>query len=160
VAVTAWHSSWRSSWCGQGEQEGRASLPTAEISSPISCLPNNTSGCGLYEAESSSPKSVLVSRVCAPQNLPMQVCSSWDCLSLHPGHCLGKVVSSTPPDPLQIGDKGGCRRGLLLRGTEALTHQPDSTCREVCCPPGALLRDITRTLPAPVHPSGCSPLQQ
>ena len=69
------------------------------------------------------------------------------------------MVSSTPPDPLQIkGEKGGCRRGLLLRGTEALTHQPDSTCREVCCPPGALLRDITRTLPAPVHPSGCSPL--
>ena len=28
----------------------------------------------------------------------------------------------------------------------------------MCCPPGALLRDITRTLPAPVHPSGCSPL--
>ena len=69
------------------------------------------------------------------------------------------MVSSTPPDPLQINrEKGGCRRGLLLRATEALTHQPDSTRREVCCPPGALLRDITRTLPAPVHPSGCSPL--
>ena len=123
MAVTAWHSSWRSSWCGQGEQEGRASLPTAEISSPISCLPNNTSGCGLYEAESSCPKSMQLSKVCTPQNVPMQVCSSWKCLSLHPGHCLGKVVSSTPPDPLQINrEKGGCRRGLLLRATEALSQ--------------------------------------
>ena len=36
----------------------------------------------------------------------------------------------------------------LLRGIEGLIFQPDPTHREVCCLPGAQVRDISRKLPS------------
>ena len=46
----------------------------------------------------------------------------------------------------------------LLSGTEGLICQPDPTCREVCCLPGARVRDISRKLPGLIHPSDYYPL--
>ena len=46
----------------------------------------------------------------------------------------------------------------LLRGTEGPVCRPDPTHREVCCLPGAWVRDITRKLPDLVCPSHYYPL--
>ena len=46
----------------------------------------------------------------------------------------------------------------LLRGTEGLICQPDPTRREVCCLPGARVRDISRKLPGLIDPSDYYPL--
>ena len=46
----------------------------------------------------------------------------------------------------------------LLRGTEGPVCRPDLSCREVCCLPGAWVRDITRKLPELVHPTDYDPL--
>ena len=46
----------------------------------------------------------------------------------------------------------------LLRGTEGPICRPDPSHREVCCLPGARVRDITRKLPGLVRPSDYYPL--
>lgn len=46
----------------------------------------------------------------------------------------------------------------LLRGTEGPICRPDPTCREVCCLPGARVRDIARKLPNLIHSSDYYPL--
>jgi len=46
----------------------------------------------------------------------------------------------------------------LLRGTEGLICPPDPSHREVCCLPGAQVRDIARKLPGLVRPFGYYPL--
>ena len=46
----------------------------------------------------------------------------------------------------------------LLRGTEGPICRPDPTRREVCCLPGARVRDISRKLPGLIHPSDYYPL--
>ena len=48
--------------------------------------------------------------------------------------------------------------GSLLRGTEGPICRPDPTHREVCCLPGARVRDVTRKLPNLVRPSDYYPL--
>ncbi|XP_053857559.1 uncharacterized protein LOC128820755 [Vidua macroura] len=46
----------------------------------------------------------------------------------------------------------------LLRGTEGPICRPDPPHREVCCLPGARVRDITETLPGLIQPSDYYPL--
>ena len=46
----------------------------------------------------------------------------------------------------------------LLRGTEGPICQPDPTRREVCCLPGAWVRDISSKLPGLIRPSDYYPL--
>ena len=46
----------------------------------------------------------------------------------------------------------------LLRGTEGPICRPDPTRREVCCLPGARVRDVARKLPSLVRPSDYYPL--
>ncbi|KAK4811185.1 hypothetical protein QYF61_019816 [Mycteria americana] len=46
----------------------------------------------------------------------------------------------------------------LLKGTEGLICQTDPPLREVCCLPGARVKDITRILPSLVRPSDYYPL--
>ena len=46
----------------------------------------------------------------------------------------------------------------LLWGMEGSICQPDPTCREVCCLPGAHIRDITRKVPGLVCSSDYCPL--
>ena len=46
----------------------------------------------------------------------------------------------------------------LLRGKEGPVCQPDPTRREVCCLPGARVRDVARKLPNLVRPSDYYPL--
>ena len=46
----------------------------------------------------------------------------------------------------------------LLSGTEGPICQPDPTRRELCCLPGAQVRDISRKLPGLIHPSDYYPL--
>ena len=46
----------------------------------------------------------------------------------------------------------------LLRGTEAPTCRPDALSREVCCLPGARIRDATERLLSLVQSAGCYPL--
>ena len=46
----------------------------------------------------------------------------------------------------------------LLSGTEGPICQPDPTRRELCCLPGARVRDISRKLPGLIHPSDYYPL--
>ena len=46
----------------------------------------------------------------------------------------------------------------LLRGTECPRCWPDPTRREVCCLPGAWVRDISRKLPGLICPSDYYPL--
>ena len=46
----------------------------------------------------------------------------------------------------------------LLRGTECPRCWPDPTRREVCCLPGAWVRDISRKLPGLIHLSNYYPL--
>ena len=46
----------------------------------------------------------------------------------------------------------------LLRGTEGPICRPDPSPREVCCLPGARVRDIARNLPNLVRPSDYYPL--
>ena len=46
----------------------------------------------------------------------------------------------------------------LLRGMEGPVCQPDPTRREVCCLPGARVRDISRKLPELIRPSDYYPL--
>jgi len=41
----------------------------------------------------------------------------------------------------------------LLRGTEGLICQPDSSHKEVCCLPGAWVREVVKKLPGLVQPS-------
>ena len=55
------------------------------------------------------------------------------------------------------------RRGIvvgdsLLWGTEGSICRPDPTCKEVCCLPGARVRDITRKLPKLVRSTDYFPL--
>uniref|UniRef100_A0A672URF4 SGNH hydrolase-type esterase domain-containing protein n=1 Tax=Strigops habroptila TaxID=2489341 RepID=A0A672URF4_STRHB len=45
-----------------------------------------------------------------------------------------------------------------LKGTEALICRPDPVSREVCCLPGAQIRDVTERLPALVSPADYYPL--
>lgn len=46
----------------------------------------------------------------------------------------------------------------LLKGTKDLVFQLDPSHREVCCLPGAWVRDITKRLLGLIHPSDYSPL--
>ena len=46
----------------------------------------------------------------------------------------------------------------LLRGTEGPMCRPDPSHREVCCLPGARVRDVAKKLPGLVRPSDCYPL--
>jgi len=46
----------------------------------------------------------------------------------------------------------------LLRGTECPVCQPEPPFREVCCLPGAWVKDITRKLPSSIQPSDYYPL--
>ena len=46
----------------------------------------------------------------------------------------------------------------LLRGMEGPICRPDPTRREVCCLPGARVRDISSKLPGLIHPSDYYPL--
>ena len=46
----------------------------------------------------------------------------------------------------------------LLWGMEGSICRPDPTCREVCCLPGAHIRDITRKVPGLVCSSDYCPL--
>ena len=46
----------------------------------------------------------------------------------------------------------------LLRGMEGPICRPNPTCREVCCLPGAHIRDITRKVPGLVCSSDYCPL--
>jgi len=46
----------------------------------------------------------------------------------------------------------------LLRGTEGLICRPDPSHREVCCLPGARVRDIAKKVPGLVRPSDYYPL--
>ena len=46
----------------------------------------------------------------------------------------------------------------LLRGKKGPICRPDLSRREVCCLPGAQVRDITRKLPELVHPTDYYPL--
>ena len=46
----------------------------------------------------------------------------------------------------------------LLRGMEGSTCRSDPTCREVCCLPGARVRDVSRKLPGLIRPSDYYPL--
>lgn len=48
---------------------------------------------------------------------------------------------------------GVCNGRLLLRTTEGSIFRPNPTCREVCCLPGARIRDITGKLLSLVRPS-------
>jgi len=46
----------------------------------------------------------------------------------------------------------------LLRGTEGPICQPDPSHKEVCCFPGAQVRDVAKKLPGLVRPSDYYPL--
>ena len=46
----------------------------------------------------------------------------------------------------------------LLRGTEGPICRPDPSHGEVCCVPGARVRDVAKKLPGPVRPSDYYPL--
>jgi len=46
----------------------------------------------------------------------------------------------------------------LLRGTEGSICRPDPSHREICCLPGAQVRDVVKKLPGLVQPSGYYPL--
>ena len=46
----------------------------------------------------------------------------------------------------------------LLGGIEGAVCWPDPICREVCCLPGARIRDISRELPTLILPSDYYPL--
>ena len=46
----------------------------------------------------------------------------------------------------------------LLRGTEGLICRSDPSHREVCCLPGAQVRDVAKKLPGLVRPSDYYPL--
>lgn len=47
---------------------------------------------------------------------------------------------------------------FLLRGTDEPIYWSDPTCREVCCFPGACVRDIAKKLPGLLRPSDYYPL--
>jgi len=46
----------------------------------------------------------------------------------------------------------------FLRGTEGLICRSDPSHREVCCLPGAQVRDVAKKFPGLVRPSGYYPL--
>ena len=62
-----------------------------------------------------------------------------------------KTASSRKERVIVVGDS-------LLRGTEDPICRPDPTHREVCCLPGARIRDIFRKLPSLICPSDYYPL--
>ena len=67
------------------------------------------------------------------------------------------------PPCLEIVSVRKGRRGIvvgdsLLWGTEGPICRPDPTCREVCCLPGAHIRDIARKVPGLVCSSDYCPL--
>ena len=68
-----------------------------------------------------------------------------------------------PPPFLETASVRKGRRGTvvgdsLLWGTEGSICRPDLTCREVCCLPGAHIRDIARKVPGLVCSSDYCPL--
>ena len=77
-----------------------------------------------------------------------------------PSMMLSRVRRSTPH--LKTASTKNKKRVIvigncLLGGTEGPIRWPDPTHREVCFPPGAQVRDITRRLPSLVHPSDYYP---
>lgn len=66
---------------GQVSRKGNEYLSTREIGSPIGCLPDNKSSCGLHLVESSGKKECDDSE-CPPENVAVQVSSCSKCLSL------------------------------------------------------------------------------
>jgi len=50
------------------------------------------------------------------------------------------------------------KRRVIVLGTEGPICQPDASHREVCCLPGARVRDVARKLPSLVQPSDYYPL--
>ena len=67
------------------------------------------------------------------------------------------------PPCLEIVSVRKGRRGIvvgdsLLWGTEGSICRPDPTCKEVCCLPGAHIRDIARKVPGLVCSSDYCPL--
>ena len=65
--------------------------------------------------------------------------------------CLKTASSKKERRVIVVGDS-------LLSGTEGSICRPDPTHREVCCLPGARVRDISRKLPGLIHPSDYYPL--
>ncbi|KFP04718.1 hypothetical protein N300_13098, partial [Calypte anna] len=73
-----------------------------------------------------------------------------------PVHPLSSSLIKTSPTKKRrrvvvVGDS-------LLRGTEGPICRPDPSHREVCCLPGARVRDITKRLPQLIRPSDYYPL--
>ena len=65
--------------------------------------------------------------------------------------CLKTASTKKDRRVIVVGDS-------LLRGTEGPICRPDPTRREVCCLPGARVRDVARKLPNLVRPSDYYPL--
>lgn len=66
--------------------------------------------------------------------------------------------SSWPSPRVRTGSVEETRRDAvggdsLLKGAEGPTCRPDPLLREVCCSPGAQVKDMTRKPPTPVRPS-------
>jgi len=81
-------------------------------------------------------------------------------VKLHPGGCLKRVRQ---PHVLQLPQAKKKRRVIiigdsLLRETEGPICRPDPSHREVCCLPGARVRDVAKKLPVLVRPSDYYPL--
>ena len=67
------------------------------------------------------------------------------------GHCITTSATKKERRVLVIGDS-------LLRGTEAPICCPDNLSREVCCLPGACVRDVRKALPQLIKPEDYYPL--
>jgi len=65
--------------------------------------------------------------------------------------CIMTALAKKKRRVIFIGDS-------LLRGTEGPICRPDPSHREVCCLPGARVRDVARKLPGLVRPSDYYPL--
>lgn len=93
------------------------------------------------------------------ENTAMQVCSSRECLILHPNHCLGQGcqfrASRLPSDRRK---EGWLSQGTPSEGNRSSDTLARSYLQECMLPFWGLAQDISRRLPALVQPSGCSPL--
>jgi len=95
VRQFAWAT--RSAQVSRAGEEGGISLSTQDTGSPIGCLSDNKSSCGLHKAESSGKKECGDSDECLPEHVAVQV--RWEVCCLPgpgQGYFWGTAWSDSP----------------------------------------------------------------
>ncbi|XP_048824010.1 uncharacterized protein LOC125703493 [Lagopus muta] len=159
-------------WCTSLQETSRDCNPQPVVDSLPSRSKNERADLGGEEEWQHVPPQRRRRRPPRPTSVPQVPLSNrFETLELEGEEAENKVVEqplsfakerrSAPR--LKTASSGKERRVIvvgdsLLKGTEGPICRPDPTRREVCCLPGARVRDISRKLPGLIRPSDYYPL--